>query len=507
MGSSQRRSGVSEAMTGMSDPTEWSLSPEDDEKHLLTLQTVCFRAEEDVTEGICHTTPCSQEELTLVVPATVAVVVQHGQGVHGNTCELYDMGLVQVSILQEGRAAGPENKWMEEAQDMLLIEVQQLSQSEEEGGKEAEGLSCKASGDLADSHGEEHKHASPSVQSVRRNPKYLKSLSASQQKKGEKAVFSCDLCTYTSLKISSLNRHRKIHSEEKRHVCHICLKAFQKAAVLHNHVNAHTGTRPYKCNDCDMAFVTSGELARHRRYKHTFERPFKCSMCKYSSVEASKLKRHVRSHTGERPYACYLCSYASKDAYKLKRHMTTHSGEKPHECDVCHTKFAQDDDMKAHRLQKHAEKVPKYQCPHCSTCVAQKRDLGVHLQNLHSHTAEAIQGSPCEAAFHSHHALTQHKKSQRDEKRLKCDQCSYAYEQVNVHKHPENCGLVRGKCATHRKRSKDRRKKSENLKHAKQEVVLCDGTTGYAESILTAVSGVRDGLRLNVCKLHRTSKR
>ncbi|OXB59322.1 hypothetical protein ASZ78_011855 [Callipepla squamata] len=429
----------------MSDPTEWSLSPEDGEKHLLTLQTACFRAGEDVTEGICHTAPRSQEELMLVVPA--AVVVQHGQGEHGDTCELYDMGLVQASILQEGRAEGSDNEWMEEAQDMLLIEwvnrdsdvtefenkVQQLSQSEEEGGKEAEGLSCKASDDFSDSHGEEHKYASPSVQAVIRNPKYLKSLtSASHQKKGEKAVFSCDLCTYTSLKISSLNRHRKIHSEEKRHVCHICLKAFQKAAVLHNHVNAHTGTKPYKCNDCDMAFVTSGELARHRCYKHTFEKPFKCSVCKYSSVEASKLKRHIRSHTGERPYACYLCSYASKDAYKLKRHMTIHSGEKPHECYVCHARFARNDNMKAHVLRKHREKVPKYQCPHCGTCMARKRDLGIHLQNLHSHMAEEIQGSPCGAAFHNHRARTQHKKSHRDEKRFKCDQCSYAYKQAEV---------------------------------------------------------------------------
>lgn len=38
-----------------------------------------------------------------------------------------------------------------------------------------------------------------------------------------------------------------------------------------------------------------------------------------------------------------------------------------------------------------------------------------------------------------------------------------------MHKHPENCGLVRAKTATPRKRSKDRRKESENEKHDKQE--------------------------------------
>ncbi|XP_010226024.1 PREDICTED: transcriptional repressor CTCFL [Tinamus guttatus] len=334
------------------------------------------------------------------------------------------------------------------------------------------------------------------------------------------AVFSCDLCPFTSLRISSLNRHVKTHSDEKPHVCHLCLKAFRTATLLRNHVNAHTGTRPYKCCDCDMAFVTSGELARHRRYKHTLEKPFKCSLCKYSSVEASKLKRHIRSHTGERPYACCLCSYASKDTYKLKRHMVTHSGEKPYECYVCQARFTQSGTMKIHILQKHGENVPKYQCPHCSTFIARKSDLGVHLRNLHSYMAVAIKCSYCEAVFHERYALTQHKKTHRNEKRFKCDQCSYACKQErhlvvhkrthtgekpfsclccsksfrrkqlltvhfrkhhdsnfkppvyecpecgkgysrwsNMHKHAENCGLVRAKAVASRKRSKGKKKK------------------------------------------------
>nr|XP_013806846.1 PREDICTED: transcriptional repressor CTCFL [Apteryx mantelli mantelli] len=279
-----------------------------------------------------------------------------------------------------------------------------------------------------------------------------------------------------------------------------------------------------------MAFVTSGELTRHRRYKHTLEKPFQCSICKYSSVEASKLKRHIRSHTGERPYACYLCSYASKDTYKLKRHMITHSGEKPYECYVCQARFTQSGTMKIHILQKHGENVPKYQCPHCSTFIARKSDLGVHLRNLHSYMAVAIKCSYCEAVFHERYALTQHQKTHRNEKRFKCDQCSYACKQErhlivhkrthtgekpftclccsksfrrkqlltvhfrkhhdsnfkpqvyecpkcgkgysrwsNMHKHAENCGLVRAKAVTSRKRSKGKKKKRENLKHVKQE--------------------------------------
>ncbi|XP_064321360.1 transcriptional repressor CTCFL [Phalacrocorax carbo] len=355
--------------TGPNITPVWSFSPEEGEKHFLTLQTVCLKAEEEDLEGLCQMTAHPQKGVAMAALAGAVVlqpVVQQGQAVLHNVP-------AGMAIDRDNYVVAFENK------------AQQLSACEEGGGKElfftpgeTKSQSCKASDDLSDScnEGKEQEYVTPSEQTVVRNPKNLKfHVCAPHRKKGEKAVFSCGLCMFTSLKISNLNRHVKTHSDEKRHVCHLCLKAFRTATLLHNHVNVHTGTRPYKCSDCDMAFVTSGELSRHRRYKHTLEKPFKCSVCKYSSVEASKMKRHIRSHTGERPYACDLCSYASKDAFKLKRHMITHSGEKPYECYVCQAKFTQSGTMKTHMLQKHGESVPKYQCPHCSTFIARKSDL------------------------------------------------------------------------------------------------------------------------------------
>ncbi|XP_076208215.1 transcriptional repressor CTCFL isoform X7 [Aptenodytes patagonicus] len=584
--------------TGASVPPEWSLSPEEGEKHLLTLQTVCLKAEaeEEDLEGVCQITAHPQKSVVIAALAGAVVlqpVVQQGQGVLHNVpagmavsvregiCVFYDLGLTQINVLQEkGQAANSESKPTEKPPGMLLIEVdrdndviafenkdQQLTSSEEGGGKElfftlgeTKSQSFKARDDLSDSYdeGKEQEYATPSEQTVVRNPKNLKfQICAPHREKGEK-VFNCGLCTFTSLRLSSLNRHVKTHSDEKRHVCHLCLKAFRTATLLHNHVNVHTGTRPYKCSDCDMAFVTSGELSRHRRYKHTLEKPFKCSVCKYSSVEASKMKRHIRSHTGERPYACDLCSYASKDAYKLKRHMITHSGEKPYECYVCQAKFTQSGTMKIHMLQKHGEIVPKYQCPHCSTFIARRSDLGVHLRNLHSYMAVAIKCSYCEAVFHERYALIQHKKTHRNEKRFKCDQCSYACKQErrlivhkrthtgekpftclccsksfrrkqlltlhfrkhhdsnikptvyecpkcgkgyslwnNMHKHAENCGLVRAKTATPRKRSKGKNKTHENPKRVKQEVDLelfQDVSTVKNEHCASEIVPVLDGI-------------
>ena len=56
-----------------------------------------------------------------------------------------------------------------------------------------------------------------------------------------KRTFHCNLCKFTSSRISSFNRHMKIHSTEKPHVCHVCLKAFRTVTLLRNHVNTHTG--------------------------------------------------------------------------------------------------------------------------------------------------------------------------------------------------------------------------------------------------------------------------
>ncbi|KAM6113085.1 transcriptional repressor CTCFL [Pterocles gutturalis] len=581
-------------------PPGWSLSPEESENPLLALQRACLKAEEENLEGVCRIPAHPQPGLALAV----AGVLQPGQGELHNVpagvaasaqegiCVFYDLGLMQINVLEEKeQAKSSESKPTEKPADMLLMEidkdndvivfenkVQQLTPSEEGEGKEPfftlgerKSQSCKASGDLSDSCNENNvqEYATPSEQTVIRNPKNLKfQICAPYRKEGEKAVFSCGLCTDTSLRISDFNRHLQTHSDEKRHVCHLCHKAFRTATLLHNHVNVHTGTRPYKCSDCDMAFVTSGELSRHRRYKHTLEKPYKCSMCKYSSVEASKMKRHIRSHTGERPYACDLCSYASKDAYKLKRHMVTHSGERPYECYICEAKFTQSGTLKTHMLWKHGENMPKYECPHCCAIITRKSDLGVHLRNLHSYMAVAIKCSYCDAIFHERYALMQHKKTHRNEKRFKCDQCSYACQEKrrlivhqrthtgekpftcsccsqsfrqkqlltvhfrkhhdsnikptvyecpkcskgysrlnNMHKHAENCGLVKAKTATPRKRSKGESKTHENPKHVKQEVgpeSFPDVSTMKNEHCASKIVPFLDGIETATLREHKT---
>lgn len=58
---------------------------------------------------------------------------------------------------------------------------------------------------------------------------------------GAKRTFHCDVCMFTSSRMSSFNRHMKTHTNEKPHLCHLCLKTFRTVTLLRNHVNTHTG--------------------------------------------------------------------------------------------------------------------------------------------------------------------------------------------------------------------------------------------------------------------------
>ncbi|XP_033009504.1 transcriptional repressor CTCFL isoform X2 [Lacerta agilis] len=408
-------------------------------KSLVLLKTVYLKEGEDDFEGapsahqqgslhtlaqreasILHSwevvpqSEAAEEESLVISLPEVFYAIHEMEGVHAQ-------GMKEVQVLNHG-----SERSAEKTPDALQVHMDRSKNAISAGGKdqqllvaeedrigrslameEAEPLSGRRKGGATLCHSSENKD--------------LNNL-------GD-VLHRCSLCTFACFSASGLHRHVKKHSEEKPHLCHLCLKAFRTVSLLRNHVNTHTGTKPYKCSECDMAFVTSGELSRHRRYKHTLEKPFKCSFCNYCSVEASKLKRHVRSHTGERPYNCTLCAYASRDTYKLKRHMVTHSGEKPFECQICKARFTQAGTLKFHTLHKHEENVPKYQCPHCNTSVARKGDLRIHLRNLHSYIEVPLKCRYCENVFHERYAFRQHKKTHTNEKRFRCDECSYACKQ------------------------------------------------------------------------------
>nr|XP_055121924.1 transcriptional repressor CTCFL isoform X1 [Symphalangus syndactylus] len=442
----------------LEEEVELVLAPsEESEKHILTLQTVHFTSEAVELQDMSLLSIQQQEGVQVMVqqPGPGLLWLEEGPrqslqqyvaiSVQQELYSLQEMEVLQFHALEENVMVASEDsklavslaesagliKLQEGQEKNQLLAERRLAERTKEQLFFVETMSGDERSDeivltISNLNVEEQEDQPTAGQA---DAEKAKSTKNQRKTKGAKRTFHCDVCMFTSSRMSSFNRHMKTHTNEKPHLCHLCLKTFRTVTLLRNHVNIHTGNRPYKCNDCNMAFVTSGELVRHRRYKHTHEKPFKCSMCKYASVEASKLKRHVRSHTGERPFQCCQCSYASRDTYKLKRHMRTHSGEKPYECHICHARFTQNGTMKIHILQKHSENVPKYQCPHCAAIIARKSDLRVHMRNLHAYSAAELKCRYCSAVFHERYALMQHQKTHKNEKRFKCEHCSYACKQ------------------------------------------------------------------------------
>uniref|UniRef100_A0A8C3WMK7 CCCTC-binding factor n=1 Tax=Catagonus wagneri TaxID=51154 RepID=A0A8C3WMK7_9CETA len=381
-------------------------TPEENEKHILTLQTVHFTSEDVELQDLSWLELRQPEEGPVPGQQPGPSLLWLGEGpqqslhqcvaisIQEEVYSMQELETLQFQVLEENvPASGEDSRFAVslaestgstefKKEEQLLAEGGFSEKAEEQfflvearPGEEGRDEIVLTISNFNVEEQEETRGAAAAQAPVEK----ANDTKSQQKTKEVKRTFHCDICVFTSSRISSFNRHMKTHTSEKPHVCHLCLKAFRTVTLLRNHINTHTGTRPYKCGDCDMAFVTSGELVRHRRYKHTHEKPFKCSMCKYASVEASKLKRHIRSHTGERPFQCCLCSYASKDTYKLKRHMRTHSG--------------------------------------------------VHLRNLHTYKAAEMKCRYCSAAFHERYALIQHQKTHKDEKRFKCEHCSYACKQ------------------------------------------------------------------------------
>jgi insecticidal toxin complex protein TccC len=125
--------------------------------------------------------------------------------------------------------------------------------------------------------------------------------------------------------------------EPKAYTCLECGKAFSQNVSLNRHLKVHTDQRPYVCDisGCDKAFNQASHLTRHRR-KHTGEEPYACdfSGCDKAFKEPSNLTRHRLIHTGKKPYACDFlgCGVAFRQTSHLTEHRRTHTGEKPFKC-------------------------------------------------------------------------------------------------------------------------------------------------------------------------------
>ena len=145
----------------------------------------------------------------------------------------------------------------------------------------------------------------------------------------------CEKTYYTK---STLDAHIRSHTNAPSLKCDICFKKFDKPSRLKQHMVFHTGEKPFPCDfpDCTWRFPTSSKLARHRR-THTNERRHTCATCGKAFGRTEHLAQHMAIHDKEgegKGVDCPIegCVTVSSNTSDLRSHMrAAHRAEDQHQ--------------------------------------------------------------------------------------------------------------------------------------------------------------------------------
>ncbi|XP_064549632.1 zinc finger protein weckle-like [Drosophila montana] len=153
----------------------------------------------------------------------------------------------------------------------------------------------------------------------------------------KKKPFVCDVCGKRVRTVSELKEHMLVHTEDRPFVCPLCNAAFKNRKRLNIHSQTH-GEPSYECEICGKKLQTRAIWNKHKSV-HTNERRFKCSICGTATKNSTALKIHLLSHTGLRPYTCKYCnkdfaSGANCRDHKIRKHPIEYEEDDDKSCRI-----------------------------------------------------------------------------------------------------------------------------------------------------------------------------
>ena len=108
-------------------------------------------------------------------------------------------------------------------------------------------------------------------------------------------IIKCPECNYSTTRRTSIYRHIKSHSKEKKYKCIQCELSFTDQYYLATHKkNVHVGLRNYKCDYCPKAFKIPGALKRHLDI-HLENYDAQCELCGMNFVQKGNYKLHLKT--------------------------------------------------------------------------------------------------------------------------------------------------------------------------------------------------------------------
>lgn len=214
-------------------------------------------------------------------------------------------------------------------------------------------------------------------------------------------MFSCDLCEYSSQKVSSVKSHRMVH----------------------------TGEKPFKCDLCSKCFRQKEHLKNHRM-THTKEKLFFCNECKYSCAVRSKMDQHNLIHKGIKPYVCTKCDYRCRTPFVMKNHIAK-CGNAKTKCNMCNKTFTNAGALAIHKL-KHLNDL-KFSCNICAYATKVRVRFKLHLSKEHPKDTVYVCRS-CNFTCLKKLKFKAHKSAHNEW--FKCDSCPYSsYAKNSLKKH------------------------------------------------------------------------
>ena len=143
------------------------------------------------------------------------------------------------------------------------------------------------------------------------------------------STFDCSTCSKVFKKSNQLKVHMRCHTNERPFICTVtdCGKSFRLKHHLNAHQRYHDLIKPFSCQHCDKLFTEHSSLLRHTKI-HTNDKRYVCmeKSCGKAFITPSDLRKHSNCHSGLKPYSCKIvgCNKSYSCPSSLCKHKKKH---------------------------------------------------------------------------------------------------------------------------------------------------------------------------------------
>ena len=139
-----------------------------------------------------------------------------------------------------------------------------------------------------------------------------------------KYVCSHEHCTYSSVIKANIKKHIMKHGAHK-FLCTFCGKGFHFTSELNKHLKVHSDQRNYNCSfgHCTCAYKTCDELKWHENMIHVSPQTHNCTLCSKTFHCKKTLHQHSVTYSKKLSVKCYYCPAIFKWCSQHLKHIRT----------------------------------------------------------------------------------------------------------------------------------------------------------------------------------------